>query len=237
MNPFPKSGGAWFASCLRSKAYIGKTKLTEMKHFMTALVCLFAMNMSAQFDPIPTPYNPDSDMDGMITTEDLMALLSLFSTEFESLPLTLNADSTVAIVATGAMNYWDCLTTCDTIQGNWTIFDYHNVGVFQEELQLLADDASIYMWFDKDLNKVGHAGRLYLQGLSPGYTSSISHLNHCVCQTEVMRQIEYSYVNVSAGIFQAEVNEKLSDGWIPLGGLSYNGQFNYNSQAFWRWAE
>ncbi len=45
MNPFPKSGGAWFASCLQSKAYIGKTKLTVMPiKLMTlcmALCCLF----------------------------------------------------------------------------------------------------------------------------------------------------------------------------------------------------
>jgi hypothetical protein len=57
-----------------------------MKHLLTAIACFFALSMSAQ-----TPYNPDSDNDNSIGSEDLMGLLSLYATEFY--PETNSSDS------------------------------------------------------------------------------------------------------------------------------------------------
>ena len=48
-----------------------------MKHLLTAIACFFALSMSAQM-----PYNPDSDGDNFIGSEDLMGLLSEYGTDF-----------------------------------------------------------------------------------------------------------------------------------------------------------
>ncbi|MDA7749944.1 hypothetical protein N8877_00280 [bacterium] len=94
-------------------SYIGNTKLTEMKHFMTALVCLFAMNMSAQ---TYWPYNPDSDNDGMITVEDLMSVLSNFGSEW-----TMEADETeqyaVSLFEAGEHTRGKCTSECMKVNG------------------------------------------------------------------------------------------------------------------------
>ena len=50
-----------------------------MKHLLTAIACCFALSMSAQSDAFP--FNPDSDGDGFITVQDLLALLSDFGME------------------------------------------------------------------------------------------------------------------------------------------------------------
>jgi hypothetical protein len=52
-----------------------------MKHLLTAIACFFALSMSAQF-----PYNPDSDGDNFIGSEDVMGLLSEYGTDFFALP-------------------------------------------------------------------------------------------------------------------------------------------------------
>lgn len=95
MNPFPKSGGAWFASCLRSKAYIGTTKLTEMKHLMTLMALVVAVTAGAQGTSIHEyPWNPDFNNDTYIGSEDLMGLLSTYGTQFGLPPEPCDYDGT-----------------------------------------------------------------------------------------------------------------------------------------------
>ena len=55
-----------------------------MKHLLTAIACCLAVAGSAQSDAYP--FNPDSDGDGLIGVEDLLALLSDFGmgAEFET---------------------------------------------------------------------------------------------------------------------------------------------------------
>lgn len=72
-----------------------------MKHLMTALVCLFAINMSAQTGFVEFPYNPDSDSDDIIGIEDLMGLLSLYGSEFNEEGTYLNNYSTAALYYSG----------------------------------------------------------------------------------------------------------------------------------------
>lgn len=204
-----------------------------MKHFMTLMALLVAVTAGAQFDPIQPPYNPDVDMDGMISVEDLMALLSLFSSEFEAYSMSVDADTTVALLNAGEMDFWDCAMTCDTIEGNWKVFDYHNYGLFKGELEFPTDR----MWLDVE---AGIHNSYYVQVIKTNTHSFDNHspqqIAGCVCQTEVMEQIEYTYVAGGSDSFQSEVDEKLAEGWFLLGGISNAGNW-YNAQAFWRWAE
>ena len=55
-----------------------------MNHLLTAIACCLAVAGSAQSDGYP--FNPDADGDGLITVEDLLAVLSSFGqpAEFET---------------------------------------------------------------------------------------------------------------------------------------------------------
>lgn len=59
-----------------------------MKTTILSLCMAFAIALNAQFIPQPMGYNPDSNSDGAIGSEDLMGMLSLYGTEFD------NGDST-----------------------------------------------------------------------------------------------------------------------------------------------
>ena len=66
-----------------------------MKHLLTIINCLLALNLSAQEVVVEYPFNPDSDSTSDIGVEDLMAVLAEFGTVFEveevmidSLPLS-----------------------------------------------------------------------------------------------------------------------------------------------------
>jgi hypothetical protein len=52
-----------------------------MKHLLTAIACCLAVAGSAQ-----TPYNPDSNGDNFIGSEDVLELLSEYGTDFFALP-------------------------------------------------------------------------------------------------------------------------------------------------------
>ena len=72
-----------------------------MKHLFTLLAliaCFFALSMSAQF-----PYNPDSDSDNLIGTVDLLSLLPLYGSEFNTPTDSIvvqTVDSTVFVIDT-----------------------------------------------------------------------------------------------------------------------------------------
>ena len=55
-----------------------------MKHLLTAIACCLAVAGSAQFIMQPMNYNPDSNSDDFIGSEDLVGLLSLYGTPFDS---------------------------------------------------------------------------------------------------------------------------------------------------------
>jgi hypothetical protein len=85
-----------------------------MKHLMTAFACLFIMNMSAQTD---WPWNPDADSDNIIGVEDLMALLTVFDSEFV-LELPVSQPYTLALADAGPKTALQCAGYCHTIGGH-----------------------------------------------------------------------------------------------------------------------
>ena len=75
--------------------YIGKTKLTEMKHFMTLMALVVAVTAGAQGTSIHEyPWNPDFNNDTYIGSEDLMGLLSTYGTQFGLPPEPCDYDGT-----------------------------------------------------------------------------------------------------------------------------------------------
>ena len=61
-----------------------------MKHLLTIVNCLLALNLTAQEIVVEYPYNPDVDSDEVVGTIDLLELLVLFGLEFESDSLEIN---------------------------------------------------------------------------------------------------------------------------------------------------
>lgn len=96
--------------------------------------------MSAQTD-YPFPWNPDADLDGWVSTEDLLQLLTVFGSQFE--PETWETDSiSAAVVLDGNHNYFQCQSYCNDIEGNWRMADLDAFGRHFD----LASSVSAYFW-------------------------------------------------------------------------------------------
>ena len=211
-----------------------------MKHLMTLLALVVAVTAGAQTSIPTAPYNPDSDMDGMITVEDLMSLLTLFSTEFSAYTLSLTSDSSMAALYVGQLDYFDCRVKCDTIQGNWKVLELDNYGYFRNDLDSLQSNGQ-YAWLNHgwvDQNKVLAISLIYD---SPSEIATTNPYN-CVCQTETYPLVEYAVCYDTAGgngpqALEDCVNAKLNEGWNLLGGVSIGSTYRIYSQAVWRWAE
>lgn len=111
-----------------------------MKHLLTIINCFAVLVMSAQTD-YPFPWNPDADLDGWVSTEDLLHLLTVFGTQFE--PETWETDSiSAAVVLDGNHNYFQCQSYCNDIEGNWRMADLDAFGRHFD----LASSVSAYFW-------------------------------------------------------------------------------------------
>lgn len=105
--------------------------------------------MSAQSD-FPFPWNPDSDSDGWVSTEDLLSLLSVFDTQFD--PEQWETDSlNAAVVLDGTHGYFACQNQCHQIEGHWRMADLDAIG---RHYNLVSADANLF-WINSNemLNK------------------------------------------------------------------------------------
>ena len=61
-----------------------------MKHLLTIISCLLALNLTAQEVVVEYPYNPDFENDGNVGVEDLMQLLASFGMGFDVDEITID---------------------------------------------------------------------------------------------------------------------------------------------------
>ena len=110
-----------------------------------------------------------------------------------------------------------------------------------------------YAWIDNRLPGVDRAGQSFHRSIRINQNTDRDHGMietwyrdeddvSCFCYTHERPKVEYDYcwVDDDNGLnFSACVNEMVSGGWYPLGGISVAGPGNLNqgAQAFWRWAE
>jgi uncharacterized protein (TIGR02145 family) len=162
---------------------------TTMKHLLTAFACFFAMSLSAQ----TWPWNPDIDSDGIIGTEDLLALLSVFDLEFQAQLLV--TDSSSAMISVGEMDFWDCAGTCSSLEGNWKVMDDKLVGNYKDDLMGWSESGNV--WLDPRVFPPGvvfENGAFSVQNVINLSTWNLGHSNSgeiqsCVCQTRVVQPI------------------------------------------------
>ena len=220
-----------------------------MKHLITCLALGIAFAAGAQTGLVEFPYNPDSNGDDMIGTADLLDLLSLFGNEFSEEGTYLSADSTTALYYAGNFDYAMCLHQCSNLSGEWHIPSRKKFcQVIHPSESLVTGEA----W----LNQPGSARYTMAYGreivLEVGYPNdsemydiSAEGNGQCFCFTHERPKVEYTYCvgDWESGI-QECVDEKVQDGWYPMGGISghsglsgTNLNWQFIQQAFWRWAE
>ena len=99
-----------------------------MKHLLTAIACCLAVAGSAQ------TWNPDADFDNVIGVEDLMALLSVFGTEWtEEYPQ--NPEYELAAYHAGDMDYFECVRTCR--DNNAKIIGLSEYAIFRDSIEVV----------------------------------------------------------------------------------------------------
>ena len=153
-----------------------------MKHLITIISCFVVLSMGAQTD-YPFPWNPDADLDGWVSTEDLLLLLTVFGTQFE--PDTWETDSiSAAVVLDGNHNYFQCQSYCNDIEGNWRMADLDAFGRHFD----LANSVSAYFWVNGNdkLNSSDFAYDTYqLYGptgdMANVSVSNFSQAKKCMC--------------------------------------------------------
>ena len=217
-----------------------------MKHLMTLMALVVAVTAGAQTGLVEFPYNPDADNDDVIGTADLLALLSLYGSEFSEESLYLNDDSLTALYYTGNMRFHSCFRSCSQLPGRWKIPDAEQIMLF--DLASLNDP---WVWITNPMDYTPaptYRDDHFLIGTeTTGNTGRISiedsdENEPCYCYTHERPKVEYSVV---VGQFEANQleydlellsNEKTQDGWYPLGpAVTPDGA--WYTQTFWRWAE
>ena len=76
-----------------------------MKHLLTAIACCLAVAGSAQ------TWNPDADFDNVIGVNDLMALLSVFGSEWTA-EYPQDPEYDLAAYYVGEVDLFECIRTC-----------------------------------------------------------------------------------------------------------------------------
>jgi hypothetical protein len=97
-----------------------------MKHLLTAIACCLAVAGSAQ------TWNPDADFDNVIGVNDLMALLSVFGSEWTA-DYPQDPEYDLAAYYEGEMKFVDCISACAS--NNARIISVFEYGVFQEFIE------------------------------------------------------------------------------------------------------
>lgn len=217
---------------------LGDNKLDPMKYFLTASALLFSLVVAAQFPNLP--YNPDENGDGLIGVVDLQGLLANYGNEFAS--AVLSNDSSSALIFTGVLQFPVCCQSCDELPGHWDVATYREVGPVWDEIRASAEDT----WFGDQPYSGSQYQVLYWKStpVNPAYaylegpSRELDQGKRCYCVAKELPRVEYSYCKGTDIITCAD--EKVQQGWYPLGGTSGNHSHSSNQtivQGFWRWAE
>ena len=205
-----------------------------MKHLTTLLALLLSCSMLAQ-GPVEFPWNPDADGDDFIGVNDLMALLGEFDSVFSEEALYLSEDSLSAMYDAGAMDYVECLETCNNLPGSWKMPRLSEV-TLSGQMMWLETPEYAYHWHESNsryhMHVITDGGRIAVRNAGDG--------SSCFCFTKERPKVEYSYCTASESI-QECCASKVAEGWMPLGGMSIANKatqpYHQWAQAFWRWAE
>ena len=153
-----------------------------MNKLFTLLLAAACFTASAQVE-YPYPWNPDADLDGWVSTGDLLELLAVFGGEFA--PDSWETDSlSAAVVLDGNHSYFKCQSLCNSIEGRWRMAD---LDAFGRHFSLVEDvDANFWVESNDKLNPSDQESNvLSLYGptgnLSVTGSYELSQAKRCLC--------------------------------------------------------
>ena len=215
-----------------------------MKHLLTIISCFVVLSMSAQSNFIEFPYNPDSDNDDLIGTEDLLTLLSLYGSAFSEEALYVNDEGTFATMHLGKMNYAECIKACFELPGNWVMTSFEDAakaGPEAFELTVNGPNEGVFLRYDRPLEQLTQI--VQAQNNWEVFTLEADgrvHTNHmvteyeCGCAIHERPKIEFytctATCSEGVGALDECVNEKAMEGWYPLN----QGQHGVYANCFWQ---
>ena len=209
-----------------------------MRRLLALMMCAVSLGAAAQFPNLP--YNPDDNADGLIGVADLQALLANNGSEFSS--VILPSDSSFAITDLGSMKYLECVYGCSSLPGKWSVISLEEAGFLLSQSSLSSDS-----WlFPDERIRQNSATAMYFEntGQISSYSGNGTTSNlQCYCAAKQLPRVEYSVCAGTAGntgfhsaaSIETCCQQKVSEGWLPLGGTAESPYTT--SQAFWRWAE
>ena len=193
------------------------------------------------------PYNPDENGDGQIGVADLQGLLANYGNEFVGVVSSNGA----AMVELGELSKPECMTACHNLPGNWTIptskFLMLHMNLVNEVLDRDSDATSDSNFFWVENNgytdyRTSNDDQVLVHGISTldaanldyvvsgpytGTEISLSSFSDfvdelCLCAIQEKPHVEYFLCSTgSADDLQNCVDEKVQDGWYPLGAPEY----------------
>jgi hypothetical protein len=202
-----------------------------MRYLITIVIAALSLNAFGQGIP-QLPYNPDENGDGLIGVPDLQGLLSQYGLEFNSAVVSDDAES--ALVYMGEMAHPVCNLACDNLPGFWHMSTMADLGLVWDEV--VSSNATT--WVKAEHQSQNPIAYIYNQKYySTNDAGQPSY--YCYCATRELPKVEYSYCEGSD--IHACAENKVTNGWYPLGGISTTyvtlSSSHIETQAFWRWAE
>ncbi|RPG86762.1 MAG: hypothetical protein CBD69_004845 [Crocinitomicaceae bacterium TMED209] len=158
-----------------------------MKYFLTCLALGIAFASGAQ------TWNPDADFDNVIGVEDLMALLSVFGTEWTA-EYPQDPEFDLAAYDAGYFGYYECIRSCTNNHGK--IIGLHEYAMFQDSIDamepvIIQQYPHVQIWLDGQVeNKIYSELVLWNDVDNSRYFSGINVLSvvspnptfaHCIC--------------------------------------------------------
>ena len=203
-----------------------------------ALCVTFAAG--AQTGLVEFPYNPDADQDDIIGTVDLLALLSLYGSEFDEEELYVDDSQTSALYHTGVQHFAMCKATCSDLPGNWRMIDMEDWAKFHNEIALTGSENNGFAWLDESLPMqstfsfaaLGVARNAEF-GWGKGQLTNLSleDATHCFCVLHERPKVEYSKCSTIDPDFSTCTASKVESGWYPLGGIQRYGSEYFQALA------
>jgi hypothetical protein len=217
-----------------------------MKHLLTISALLISSLAMGQWPSLP--YNPDDNADGLIGVADLQALLANYGSEFASAVVSEDGES--ALVFVGSYSYPSCAENCSALPGHWRIASLEEIGPVFEDIVYSPSPEVLWLRTEESHPWAGvHSGGT--NASNGNFTleqfPAVWSAKSCYCAAKQLPRVEYSqcsncvgnmYGTPSAASIAVCCNQKVAEGWYPLGGTSPSGaSYPCISQSFWRWAE
>lgn len=221
---------------------------TSTSRVLAALLFVAVTTESAA-QSFPLPYNPDENGDGLIGVVDLQGLLANYGSAFSGAVISEDGES--AITYMGEMAYPLCAQACRNLPGMWDISTIEDLGLIWDEVggtkSVNAAD-QIWIALPEGTRQFDRFGKFwnyeYNWGISQsGFGGQNGNYEYdCYCAARQLPRVEYSVCSYwrggnwgAADGYLDCAEEKVANGWFPLGGLSNSDRTG--GQAFWRWAE